>query len=66
MDAYILNTPDEKMGSDVGAALRKEMLAAKLVPPPAPRLTPRKSARSATAPGGQQQTSQQPAAAEPG
>jgi hypothetical protein len=34
LDAYILNTPDKKLGSDVGAELRKEMLAAKMVPPP--------------------------------
>ena len=34
LDAYILNTPDKKLGSDVGAELRREMLAAKMVPPP--------------------------------
>lgn len=59
LDAYILNTPDEKMGSDVGASLREEMLAAGLVPPP------QRASRQAQA-GGQQLAARQPSAAEPG
>lgn len=58
LDAYILNTPDEKLGSDVGADLRREMLAAKMVPPPQRR--PRAARQPAQA-GSQEQIGQQPA-----
>jgi large subunit ribosomal protein L28 len=63
LDAYILNTPDEKLGSDVGAELRKEMLAAKMVPPPQRR--PR-AAQQPAQPGSQEHIGQQLAEAAPG
>jgi large subunit ribosomal protein L28 len=56
LDAYILNTPDKKMGSDVGAALRAEMLASGMVPPPPGppgwRGAPAANGAPAAAPGG--------------
>lgn len=63
LDAYILNTPDEKLGSDVGADLRREMLAAKMVPPP--RRTPAAARQPAQA-GGKEHLAQQPPEQAPG
>lgn len=63
LDAYILNTPDKKLGSDVGAELRKEMLAAKMVPPP--RRIP-KTIQPPVQPDSQGQMGQQPPELAPG
>ena len=69
LDAYILNTPDHKMGSDVGTALREQMRAARLVPPPLPESAGGPSAAGAgAAPAAlaRGQAGWQPAAADPG
>lgn len=63
LDAYILNTPDKKLGSDVGAELRREMLAAKMVPPP--HRTP-KVVRQPVQPDSQGQMGQQSPELAPG